>query len=106
MVKKEEKSINELQERGNNINDIISKMIELEKEKREANPIKILVCGVVGICVVMFAGLLCYRLLRTDLSVESILSTLLAFFQFFFQFSFILRQMKRVQIFINRHIIL
>ena len=88
MVKKEEKSINELQERGNNINEIISKMIELEKEKHEANPIKILVCGVVGICVVMFAGLLCYRLLRADLSVESILSTLLAFFSIFLSIFF------------------
>lgn len=88
MVKKEEKSINELQERGNNINEIISKMIELEKEKHKANPIKILVCGVVGICMVMFVGLLCYRLLRTDLSVESILSTLLAFFSIFLSIFF------------------
>ena len=36
----------------------------------------------------MFVGLLCYRLLRTDLSINSILSTLLAFFSIFISILF------------------
>ena len=68
--------------------DILSKMLELEKEKHKVSPIKITVCVVGGIGTVMFIGLLCYRLVRTDFSFDSILSTLLAFFSIFISIFF------------------
>lgn len=84
-MEKDKKSINELQ---NNQGDVISKKVEVRGEKQKENLIKIIACIVVGICVIMFVGLLCYRLLRTDLSIDSILSTLLAFFSIFISILF------------------
>lgn len=80
--------------------DALSKMLELEKEKHKASPIKITICIVGGIGTVMFIGLLCYRLIKTDFSFDSILSTLLAFFSIFISI-FFSRQMKQVPIFIT-----
>lgn len=86
MFEKKKSSGDELQE--NDLMDILSKMLELEKEKHKVSPIKITVCIVGGIGMVMFIGLLCYRLVKTDFSFDSILSTLLAFFSIFISIFF------------------
>ena len=88
MFEKKKSSENELQEKENDLMDILSKMLELEKEKHRVSPIKITVCVVGGIGTVMFIGLLCYRLVKTDFSFDSILSTLLAFFSIFISIFF------------------
>ena len=67
---------------------VLSKMVELEKEKHKVSPIKITICAVGGIGAIMFIGLLCYRLVKTDFSFDSILSTLLAFFSIFISIFF------------------
>lgn len=69
-------------------NEILDKMIKLEKEKKNATPAKITICIVGGIGSVMFIGMLCYSILKTDFSIESILSTLLAFFSIFISIFF------------------
>jgi len=74
--------------RDKNIIDVLNKLLELEKEKHKINPIKITICIVGGIGTVMFIGLLCYRLVKTDFSFDSILSTLLAFFSIFISIFF------------------
>lgn len=86
MFEKKRESVDEIQE--NNIMDVLNKMLELEKEKHKTSPIKITVCVVGGIGTVMFIGLLCYRLVKTDFSFDSILSTLLAFFSIFISIFF------------------
>ncbi len=88
MFEKKKSSEDELQEKENDLMDILSKMLELEKEKHKVSPIKITVCVVGGIGTVMFIGLLCYRLVKTDFSFDSILSTLLAFFSIFISIFF------------------
>ena len=88
MFEKKKSSEDELQEKENDLMDILSKMLELEKEKHRVSPIKITVCVVGGIGTVMFIGLLCYRLVKTDFSFDSILSTLLAFFSIFISIFF------------------
>lgn len=88
MFEKKKSSEDELQEKENNLMDILSKMLELEKEKHKVSPIKITICVVGGIGTVMFVGLLCYRLVKTDFSFDSILSTLLAFFSIFISIFF------------------
>ncbi len=70
-------------------NDLLYELIkEIEKKKNKTNPIRIIVCVVGGITAVMIMGVLCYRLINTELSVESILSTLLAFFSIFISIFF------------------
>lgn len=88
MFEKKKSSVDELQEKETDVMDILSKMLELEKEKHKVSPIKITVCVVGGIGTVMFIGLLCYRLVKTDFSFDSILSTLLAFFSIFISIFF------------------
>lgn len=88
MFEKKKSSVDELQEKETDVMDILSKMLELEKEKHKVSPIKITVCVVGGIGTVMFVGLLCYRLVKTDFSFDSILSTLLAFFSIFISIFF------------------
>lgn len=83
--------------------EILNKMLQLEKEKKKINPIKITICIVGGIGSIIFIAILCYSILKSNFSLDSILSTLLAFFLFLYQFFSILRQMKRVQIFIIHH---
>lgn len=88
MFKKRENSGEELQEKEVDVMDILSKMIELEKEKHKVSPTKITVCIVGGIATIMFVALLCYRLIKTDFSFDSILSILLAFFSIFISIFF------------------
>lgn len=63
-------------------------MLELEKEKKKTSPVKITICFVGGIGSVMFISLLCYSILKSGFSLESILSTLLAFFSIFISIFF------------------
>ena len=86
MFEKKKESIDNMHE--SDINDILNKMLELEKEKHKISPIKLTICIVGGIGTVMFIGLLCYRLVKTDFSFDSILSTLLAFFSIFISIFF------------------
>lgn len=63
--------------------EILNKMIELEKGKKRTTPVKITICIVGGIGCVMFIAILCYSILKSNFSLDSILSTLLAFFSIF-----------------------
>lgn len=72
-------------------NDYIKKlnqMLEYEKEKKKSDPVKITICIVGGIGSVMFIAILCYSILKSELSIDSILSTLLAFFSIFISIFF------------------
>lgn len=86
MFEEKKKTVDELKE--NNMMEVLNKMLELEKERHKISPVKKTVCWVGGIVAVMFVGLLCYRLVKTDLSFDSILSTLLAFFSIFISIFF------------------
>ena len=68
--------------------EILTKMLELEKQKKKINPLKITICIVGGIGCVMFIGILCYSIVKSELSLDSILSTLLAFFSIFISIFF------------------
>lgn len=68
--------------------EILNKMLELERERKKTNPIKITICIVGGIGSVMFIGMLCYSILKSNFSLDSILSTLLAFFSIFISIFF------------------
>ena len=72
----------------NNYIEILDKMLELEKKKEKASPIKITICIVGGVGSVMFIAILCYSILKSDFSLDSILSTLLAFFSIFISIFF------------------
>lgn len=67
---------------------ILNKMIEFEKEKRQTNLVKITICVVGGIGCIMFIAILCYSIVKSELSIDSILSTLLAFFSIFISIFF------------------
>lgn len=88
MFEKNKRTVEERQENEPDVMDVLNKMLELEKEKHKVNPMRITVCVVGGIGAVMFIGLLCYRLIKTDFSFDSILSTLLAFFSIFISIFF------------------
>ncbi len=64
------------------------KILELEKEKRKTNPLKITICIVGGIGCIMFIAILCYSIVKSEFSLDSILSTLLAFFSIFISIFF------------------
>ena len=68
--------------------EILTKMLELEKQKKKINPLKITICIVGGIGCVMFIGILCYSIVKSEFSLDSILSTLLAFFSIFISIFF------------------
>lgn len=68
--------------------EILNKMLELEKEKEKTNPLKITICIVGGIGSFMFIAILCYSVLKSDFSLDGILSTLLAFFSIFISIFF------------------
>lgn len=87
MFEKKKNFGNELQKELD-VMAVLNKMLELEKEKHKISPIKVTICMAGGIGTVMFIGLLCYRLVKTDLSFDSILSTLLAFFSIFISIFF------------------
>lgn len=84
----------------NNYIEILNKLLEAENKKK--NPLKVTICVVGGLGSIMFIAMLCYSIMKSDFSLDSILSMLLAFFLFLYQFSFILKQMKQVQTFIIR----
>ena len=56
------------------------KMIELEKKKKKTDPVKIAMCIFCTLGGLIFVGMLCYSILKSKVSLDSILSTLLAFF--------------------------
>lgn len=87
MLEKKKKSVDTLQEETD-LMEVLSKLLELEKEKHKVSLTKTTICVVGGIGAVMFIGLLCYRLVKTDFSFDSILSTLLAFFSIFISIFF------------------
>ena len=87
MFEKKKNFGNELQKELD-VMAVLNKMLELEKEKHKISAIKVTICMAGGIGTVMFIGLLCYRLVKTDLSFDSILSTLLAFFSIFISIFF------------------
>lgn len=68
--------------------EILDKLLELEKKKEKTSLVKITICIVGGIGSVMFIGILCYSIFKSDFSLESILSTLLAFFSIFISIFF------------------
>lgn len=76
------------QEEKEDLNEVLNKLLELEKEKHKISPMKVTICIVGGIGTVMFIGVLCYRLVKVDFSFDSILSTLLAFFSIFISIFF------------------
>lgn len=71
-----------------NYDEILKKMIELEKSKKKANPVKITICVVGGIGSIMLMGVLCYSIYKSEFSLDSILSILLAFFSIFISIFF------------------
>lgn len=77
--------------KGNETKDyieILDKMLELEKRKESPNAVKITICIVGGLGSIMFIAILCYAVLRSNISVENILSILLAFFSIFISIFF------------------
>ncbi len=88
MLEHEKCDIGNVYEKETDVMDVLEKMIELEKERHKVSAIRITVCVVGGIGTLIMMGLLCYRLVKTDFSFESILSTLLAFFSIFISIFF------------------
>ena len=71
------------------VENVLDKMLELGKERHKVEPIKIIICIFGGISALCFIVILCYRILiKTDISFESILSTMLAFFSIFISIFF------------------
>lgn len=70
------------------VESVLDKMLELEKEKHKWDPKKFVIYIVGAIITVMLFGVLCYRLIKTDMSFDSILSTMLAFFSIFISIFF------------------
>ena len=68
--------------------EILNKMLELEKKREKTSPIKITICIVGGIGCAMFIAVLCYSILKSEFSLDSILSTFLAFFSIFISIFF------------------
>ena len=76
-----------VQENTNYI-EILDKVLEVERIKKRNNPVKITVCIVAGIVSVMLFGVLCYLVIKTGFSLDSIVSMLLAFFSIFISIFF------------------
>lgn len=79
---------NSKENEANKYIEILDKMIELDKRKGTPNIIKITICIAGGLGSLMFIGILCYAILQSDISVENILSILLAFFSIFISIFF------------------
>lgn len=79
---------NRKREETNDYLQILNKMLELEKEKKKINPLKVTICIVGGIGSIMLIAMLCYCILKSDFSLDSILSILLAFFSIFISIFF------------------
>lgn len=70
-------------EHKENIGEILDKLLVLQENKKEPSFLRKTVYVVVGIISIIFAVMLCVSLSKNNFSVESILSTLLAFFSIF-----------------------
>ena len=75
-----------------NLSEILDKLLVLQEQAKEPSFLRKTIYVVAGIISLIFVGLLCVTIYKNSFSVESILSTLLAFFS-------ILRLMKPVQSF-------
>lgn len=65
-----------------------NKLSEPKSEKKTVSPIKITICMVGGLGSLMFIGFLCYSMVKSELTIESLLSILLAFFSIFISIFF------------------
>lgn len=88
MLENERTDIENMLEDESDIIRLLSEMNKFNKEHNKLSLIKITVCVVGGIGSLMMMGLLCYRLINTDFSFDSILSLLLAFFSIFISIFF------------------
>lgn len=81
-------NINEKDTETGDYIEILNKLLELQKEQRKKSPLKITICIVGGIGCIMIIAILCYSVLKSGLSIDGILSTLLAFFSIFISIFF------------------
>ena len=63
--------------------EVLDKLLELEKRQEKKSPMKLTLCIVGGCGAIILIGMLCFMVFKSDLSLDSILSTLLAFFSMF-----------------------
>lgn len=68
--------------------EVLDKLLELEKRQEKKSPMKLTLCIVGGCGAIMLIGMLCFMVFKSDLSLDSILSTLLAFFSMFISIFF------------------
>lgn len=68
--------------------EVLNKLLELEREKKKSNPLRITICIVGGIGSILFLVILGYCIIKSEFSLDSILSTLLAFFSIFISIFF------------------
>ena len=66
-----------------NLSEILDKLLALQDKTKAPSFLRKTIYVVGGIVCVIFAGLLCVTIYKNNFSVESILSTLLAFFSIF-----------------------
>lgn len=66
-----------------NVENILDKLLKLQEGKRSTSFQTKTIYIVVGICIIMFTGLICVCIYKNNLSTESILATILAFFSIF-----------------------
>lgn len=88
MFEGERMDVENMLEDENDIIRLLKEMNKFNKWHNKLSLIKITVCVVGGIGALMMMGLLCYRLINTDFSFDSILSLLLAFFSIFISIFF------------------
>lgn len=88
MFEGERMDVENMLEDENDIIRLLKEMNKFNKGHNKLSLIKITVCVVGGIGALMMMGLLCYRLINTDFSFDSILSLLLAFFSIFISIFF------------------
>ena len=66
-----------------NLSEILDKLLVLQEQAKEPSFLRKTIYVVAGIISLIFVGLLCVTIYKNSFSVESILSTLLAFFSIF-----------------------
>ncbi len=71
-----------------NVDNILDKMLRLQQGNKSSYFLRKVVYIIVGICTVMFVGLICVCIYKNSLTTESILATLLAFFSIFISIFF------------------
>lgn len=70
------------------INEVLDKMLKLEQSKRKVTPFKWVLYVVGGISTIILVGTLCVVFYKSNFSLESLLSLLLAFFSIFISIFF------------------